>query len=74
MLVVLVIMEVFEKLLTMFQDSEYNVHISESEFGSEIDCFQVFGLKCLDVQVSYDWEQWGSTAAPPWGPNALNHS
>ena len=48
--------------------------IYQSEFGSEIDCFQGLGLKCLHVQLSYDWEQWGSIAAPPWGPNALNHS
>jgi len=67
-------MEGFEVLLTMFWDSKDNIHISESEFGSEIDHFQGLGLKCLHVQVSYDWEQWGSIAAPPWGPNALHHS
>jgi len=42
-------MEGFEELLTMFQDSKDNIRISESEFGSEIDCFQGLGLKCLHV-------------------------
>ena len=32
------------------------------EFGSETDCFQGLGLKCIQVQVSCDWEQWGSIA------------
>jgi len=68
-------MEGFEELLTTFRDSKHNIHISESKFGSEIDCFQGLGLKCLHIQVNYDQEQWGSiAAAPPWGPNALNHS
>ena len=31
-------MEGLEELLTMFRDSKDNINISESEFGSEIDC------------------------------------
>jgi len=52
-------MEAFEELLTMFRDSKDNIHISESEFGCEIDSFQGLGLKC-----TYRLAMIGNNGAP----------
>jgi len=47
--------EGFDKLLTMFIYCRDNIYVSESECGSEIDCFQGSHLNCLHVQVDYIW-------------------